>query len=110
MIKNNVDKYLLMAKIGRSFSDPNRLIILEELKSGEKRVGKLALACGISQPLVSRHLNILRSNGSIKSRRERNSVYYILANDKISMITDLLQKILVHNLERQISETVKVEF
>jgi DNA-binding transcriptional ArsR family regulator len=49
-------------------AEPMRLRILEELRASERSVGQLVEALAVSQPLVSKHLKVLREGGLVSSR------------------------------------------
>ena len=51
---NDVDAFAMIA-------DPNRRRILDTLRDGDADVGTLVERLGISQPLVSKHLGVLRA-------------------------------------------------
>jgi DNA-binding transcriptional ArsR family regulator len=48
------------AKLFRGFGDPSRLLILETLAGGPKRVKEITEETSLSQPLVSMHLMCMR--------------------------------------------------
>jgi DNA-binding transcriptional ArsR family regulator len=49
-------------------AEPRRRHLLDALRQGETSVGELVLALGISQPLVSKHLRVLREAGLVTVR------------------------------------------
>jgi DNA-binding transcriptional ArsR family regulator len=49
-------------------AEPTRRRILDELRVAERSVGELVDALAISQPAVSKHLNVLRSGGLVSCR------------------------------------------
>jgi DNA-binding transcriptional ArsR family regulator len=49
-------------------AEPTRRRILDELRVSERSVGELVAALAISQPAVSKHLNVLRSGGLVSCR------------------------------------------
>ena len=104
--KHNIVPYKLKADICRTFADPKRLIIIAELRSGEKAVGELAQALDMSQAVISRHLAILRERGVVQPRREGTNVYYSLTDPKIGEACDLVHEVLLNQLEknRRLSE------
>ncbi len=75
------------------FSEPIRIKILLALLHGEICVNSLSLLLDVSQPRVSNQLKILKLNKIIKSRKEKNKIYYSL-ND--SHIHDILSIGLEH--------------
>ncbi|MCK9152267.1 ArsR/SmtB family transcription factor [Methanobacterium alcaliphilum] len=68
----------------KALSDPTRLEILYLLSDGELCVCRITPALDKPQSSVSRHLNILKNLGFIKSRKEGARVYYKLTNPKIA--------------------------
>jgi ArsR family transcriptional regulator len=106
MVYHNLELYKLKAELCKTFSDPKRLIIINELRSGEKSVGDLSRALEISQAVVSRHLSILREKGVVIPRREGTNVYYSLSDSKISVACDLVHEILLNQIQknRELSE------
>jgi DNA-binding transcriptional ArsR family regulator len=65
-----------MSQALKSFSDVNRIRILEILSTGEHCVTELVERLQIDQPKVSHHLAILRSAGVIRSRRDGRHINY----------------------------------
>jgi len=96
----NLELYKLKAELCKTFSDPKRLIILAELRHGEKAVGELAQSLGISQAVVSRQLAILREKGVVTPRREGTTVYYSLTDSKIGEACDLVHEILLKQIQK----------
>jgi DNA-binding transcriptional ArsR family regulator len=93
--KYNLELYRQKAELCKTFSDPTRLMIISELRSGEKSVGELVDALRSPQAVISRHLAVLRHRGVVKARREGVSRFYSLTNPKIINACDLVQEILL---------------
>jgi DNA-binding transcriptional ArsR family regulator len=93
--KYNLELYRQKAELCKTFSDPTRLMIISELRSGEKSVGELVEALQSPQAVISRHLAVLRDRGVVKARREGVSRYYSLTNLKIINACDLVHEILL---------------
>jgi DNA-binding transcriptional ArsR family regulator len=53
-----------------AFADPSRRAILDRLVEGERAVGDLVGALGLSQPAVSQHLRVLLDAGLVAVRRD----------------------------------------
>ena len=51
-----------------ALAEPTRRHILDLLRNGERPVGSLVDELGISQPLVSKHLRVLRDAGLVEVR------------------------------------------
>ena len=98
--KHNLEIFKLKAELCKAFSDPKRLLIINELRDGEKQVGELAGTLGMPQAVVSRQLALLRSKGVLTPRREGTRVYYSLADLKIVEACDLVHEILLNNLSK----------
>jgi DNA-binding transcriptional ArsR family regulator len=61
----------------RSLADPTRRAILERLiREGELTVGVLTEESGVSQPMVSKHLGVLKSAGLVRDRRDGRETHY----------------------------------
>ncbi|HIG42862.1 MAG: metalloregulator ArsR/SmtB family transcription factor [bacterium] len=63
---------------------PHRLMILCELKMGEKSVNELCTSVGISQSPLSQHLARMRYENVVETRREAQTVYYSLKEGEAS--------------------------
>jgi DNA-binding transcriptional ArsR family regulator len=61
----------------RSLADPTRRALFERLcREGEKTVGALTARAGVSQPVVSKHLGILKQAGLVRDRHEGRQTHY----------------------------------
>jgi DNA-binding transcriptional ArsR family regulator len=89
----------LVAKYFRALGDPTRVRILALLRERERSVGELVAALGAAQPRVSNHLACLRWCGFVESRREHRTVYYRLADERVSTLLDTGHALLADNAE-----------
>ena len=96
----DLELYELKAGLCKTFSDPKRLIIISELRGGEKQVGDLAKTLGIPHAVVSRHLSVLRNRGVVSPRREGKNVYYSLTDPKIAEACDLVHEVLIDQIAK----------
>jgi ArsR family transcriptional regulator, virulence genes transcriptional regulator len=99
--KEDMELFKLKAEISKTFSDPKRLMIIGELRSGEKQVGDLAQVLGMPQAVVSRHLALLRSRGIVSPRRDGTNIFYSLTDLRIIEACDLVHQVLLDRLTRQ---------
>jgi DNA-binding transcriptional ArsR family regulator len=61
----------------RTLADPTRRAIFERLcREGEKTVGALTAHAGVSQPVVSKHLGLLKRAGLVHDRHEGRQTHY----------------------------------
>ena len=68
----------------------HRLMILCELHKGERSVGTLLEAIGLSQSALSQHLARLRQDGLVQTRRESQTIYYSIASPNVIRTIALL--------------------
>jgi rhodanese-related sulfurtransferase len=76
--------YEQVARIGKAFSSPKRLELIELLCQGEKSVQDLASEAAISVKLASAHLRTLRSAQLVATRREGKNICYRLADKSVA--------------------------
>lgn len=57
-------------------AEPRRRAILDALVGGERSVGDLVERLGVAQPVVSKHLRVLREVGLVRVRDEGRQRYY----------------------------------
>lgn len=69
-------------------SDPTRLQIVAALKEGERPVGDIVAAVGISQSGVSRHLRILHEAGVVAVRADAQRRLYALRPEPFRALED----------------------
>jgi ArsR family transcriptional regulator len=79
------------AAVGRALADPKRLCVLESLSVGELSVSDLSVRVGCQVPNMSQHLAVLRSAGLVTTRRDGNTVYYRLADQRVLEAYRLIQ-------------------
>jgi DNA-binding transcriptional ArsR family regulator len=75
-----------VSELLRALANPHRLAILLELGEGPRCVHELVDSLGISQPLVSQHLRVLKATDLVQGRRRGREVVYALADEHISHI------------------------
>src|SRR3989338_8758960 len=76
--------YEQVARIGKVFSSPKRLELIELLCQGEKTVEALADEASISMKLASAHLRELRGAHLVKTERQGKNIIYRLADKAVS--------------------------
>lgn len=90
--------FQLQAEFCKSLADPKRLMIIHELRDGEKSVGELAERLGLKQSNTSQHLAILRKAGAIVPRREGSTILYSLASPMIAQACDIVRDLIAEQL------------
>jgi rhodanese-related sulfurtransferase/predicted transcriptional regulator len=76
--------YEQVARIGKVFSSPKRLELIELLCQGEKTVEVLAREASISVKLTSSHLRELRMAQLVETERQGKNILYRLANKSVA--------------------------
>lgn len=66
-----------------ALAEPTRRRILELLLTGERPVGMLVDAVGLSQPAISRHLRVLREAGVVEARVDGQRRLYRLRPERL---------------------------
>jgi DNA-binding transcriptional ArsR family regulator len=69
-------------------AEPRRRQILDVLSGGERPVNDLVAALGLAQPLVSKHLRVLRHVGLVDSRDVGRQRIYRLDGHPLKLIHD----------------------
>jgi ArsR family transcriptional regulator, zinc-responsive transcriptional repressor len=76
----------------KALAAPVRLALVAELADGPLCVHELVDRVGVSQPLTSQHLRVLRGAGLVTSGRRGREVEYALADDHVAhVVRDLLR-------------------
>jgi DNA-binding transcriptional ArsR family regulator len=89
-----------------ALSDPIRLEVLAYLRNGEKCVCEIIPHLNLIQPLVSRHLKILKDAGMLRCRKDGTKRLYSIVDMKIYDITDALTAELTNALMKEAFENV----
>ena len=74
-------------------SNANRLMVLCHLLDGEQSVGSLQAQLNLSQSALSQHLAKLRDAGMVATRRERQTIFYRIADTRVQRMIDALYSI-----------------
>lgn len=91
----------LHAEICAGLADPNRILILYELSQSPRNVTELSTNLNMPQPLVSRHLKVLRDRGMVTSTRKGTVIEYSLADDRLIQALDLLRAVMRDGLTKR---------
>jgi DNA-binding transcriptional ArsR family regulator len=72
-------------------AEPRRRRILDVLRGGEASVGELVDELGVSQPLVSKHLRVLRDAGLVTARVDGQRRLYRLRAEPLAELDAWLE-------------------
>ncbi|MFY0406621.1 ArsR/SmtB family transcription factor [Solicola sp. PLA-1-18] len=78
--------YAEVSELFGALSSPVRAAIVHRLTEGEQAVHELVDTLGLSQPLVSQHLRVLRSARLVRSSRRGREVAYALVDDHVAHV------------------------
>jgi len=83
-----------VAGLLRALANERRLMILCKLVEwGEANVNTLVDAVGLSQSALSQHLSKMRAEGLVTFRRERQTLWYRIADPRIEQLFATLHKL-----------------
>lgn len=74
----------------RALAEPSRLQLLNLLFDGERSVGELVAASGLSLANASKHLGVLHQAGWVERRRDGVNVRYQLADARAFGLCELM--------------------
>jgi ArsR family transcriptional regulator len=86
------------AEFFKALGHPVRLVILEQLRIGEKSVQELQAVLEIDQSNVSQQLAVLRNKNVVDSRKEGTTVYYQVRDPMIFQLLDITKEIFNNHL------------
>ncbi len=90
------------AALMRALSNEHRLLILCHLIAGDEMpVGELVAKIGLSQSALSQHLAKLRYQGLVTFRREAQTLFYRVCDERAASVLLLLQQMFCPNPERE---------
>jgi ArsR family transcriptional regulator len=78
------------AELFALLSTPTRLRIVCALCEGEKNVGELMAAVGVSQSNMSQHLGVLYRGGVLGRRRAGAQVHYRVISQRVLLLRDAI--------------------
>ena len=87
-----------------ALADSVRLEILAFLRNGEKCVCEIVPHINLIQPVVSRHLKILKDAGIVRCRKNGAKRIYSIVDSRLYNVVDGLTPELVNALTKEIFE------
>jgi DNA-binding transcriptional ArsR family regulator len=80
-----------MEAIWSALADPHRRAMLDALREGGCAVGELAQALGLSQPMTSKHLRVLREAGLVRVRADAQQRIYAVNAERMAELDAWLE-------------------
>jgi DNA-binding transcriptional ArsR family regulator len=91
-----MDDGIKLQNLFQTLGDANRLRIIRIIGNQSRSVSEVVQMSGLSQPLVSHHLRVLREQSILKTKREGPFIYYELFDvrmlDALGIFSELLLK------------------
>lgn len=72
------DQLQLRADVLKAMAHPSRLLIIDELSTGEKCVCELTEVVGADMSTVSKHLSLMKKAGIVQDEKRGKKVFYRL--------------------------------
>jgi ArsR family transcriptional regulator, virulence genes transcriptional regulator len=85
------------AALLRALSHEARLLVLCDLTTGERSAGELVERSGLSQSALSQHLAKLREEGLVATRRDAQTIYYRILDQRAHRVLRVLHDIFCRN-------------
>lgn len=103
------EAYDQVVKIGKALGNVSRLKILDNLIQSKKSVEELADAIGLSIGTTSKNLQLLKKVNLVKEEKEKNFVFYKIADPKVKQVLTILIDISEENLPelKQLQKNLK---
>jgi DNA-binding transcriptional ArsR family regulator len=87
-----LEKATEAARLLLLLANERRLLLLCHLVgAGEMTVSALAAAIGLSQPALSPHLALLRTDGLVATRKASQRVFYRMADSRAARLREVLR-------------------
>jgi DNA-binding transcriptional ArsR family regulator len=102
MVSSSESNSRIKSTIFHALSDQIRLEIIIYLRDGEKCVCEIVPHMNLIQPLISRHLKILKDAGVIRCRKDGTKRMYSIVDQRIFNVLDGLTPELVDVLTKEI--------
>lgn len=96
-----MEDYQRESRVFKALSDPKRLAILAQLRSGEKCACVLQQPMELTQSGLSYHMKILCDSGLVESRQEGKWMHYRLSLSGREAAVELLRSLTTPNTEAE---------
>ncbi|RKX24251.1 MAG: transcriptional regulator [Candidatus Zixiibacteriota bacterium] len=104
----NPELYELHADFCKVISSPKRLMIVTLLNGNELSVGELAEALDMPFSNISQHLRVLRAKHIVRTRKDGQTVYYSLTDNRLPQVCADIRKILLEGMRDRFKKTQKM--
>ncbi|RLB65012.1 MAG: transcriptional regulator [Deltaproteobacteria bacterium] len=97
----NPEIFRLHAEFCKVLANPKRLMIIALLSKREMSVGEVAQACDVPLTTISQHLRVLRERFVVNTRKEGQTVYCQLADERLMDACVRIRTVLLDNMRRR---------
>jgi DNA-binding transcriptional ArsR family regulator len=91
-----MDEALKLQLLFQTLGDANRLRIIRFIGAAERSVNEIVSATGLSQPLVSHHLRVLREQQVLEPRRQGPFVLYAAKDSRLLDALGIFLQLAIH--------------
>ena len=95
------DLIKMQSDICKTFSNPCRMRIIKMLCKSERSAADIIKETGISKANLSQHMKLLITHNIVIPRRQGVSVFYSLADYRISKACSLMSEVVMETLKRK---------
>lgn len=104
----NKNVFRLHAQLLKSLANPKRLEIIHLLRDHSLSVGEIQAMLDLPQANLSQHLQLLRLQKVVISKKNGKNIYYQLAHQNFIKASDLLRQILLPTPSQKISDLLPI--
>ena len=97
----NPEIFRIHAEFCKVLANQKRLMILALLAKKEMNVGEIVEVLEMRLANVSQHLRVLRMHHIVKTRKEGQTVYYRLADERLMDACNLIRSVLLDDLKQR---------
>lgn len=101
MSSEDAQLFEAQAEFCKSLCHPIRLKIISLLYAGPRNVSEIVNSLGEPQPVVSRHLALLREKGVVRAERRGTNVYYYLAYPELEEACRIVRRVIRKMIEER---------
>jgi DNA-binding transcriptional ArsR family regulator len=102
-----MDDSIKLQNLFQTLGDANRLKIIRIIGDQRRSVSEIVGMSGLSQPLASHHLRVLREQNILKTKREGPFIYYELSDVRMLDALGIFSELLINSVNKtRVRETM----
>ncbi|MCX6122338.1 MAG: metalloregulator ArsR/SmtB family transcription factor [Ignavibacteriales bacterium] len=95
-----MDDSIKLQNLFQTLGDANRLKIIRIIGDQRRSVSEIVGMSGLSQPLASHHLRVLREQNILKTKREGPFIYYELSDVRMLDALGIFSELLINSVNK----------